>query len=275
MRQVKKHVGMRGLAAVAAVTALLAGPLVTGVSAAPTDRAVAMIEKHTGKPATALGAAGVSVAEGAHVFRPAVDRRTWVQTDGDDIRLIAELTRGESTVLFPDIAPEGFTIRLNADGSATVLDVDGHEAGTVERPWAYDASGTRLPTHYVVRGRGLEQVVSTDGAVYPIIADPWVTSGWYYTTAVHYIEMSWSETWKLKNALDSDWSNAPALLCGYLPRTASIACAAYWLGYRQDVKNTVNAAIANRKCYKVRMPLYGPGGAYFWAYDSYYKTCRA
>ena len=233
-----------------------------------------MVQKHTGKAAKALSADGLSL--GGHKITPARDRRTFVQYDtaNEVVTLIAELERGQSSATFADLVPQGYTITANEDGGASVTDPDGQAAGKVAKPWAYDATGRSLPTHYVVSGTGLVQQVDTDGATFPVIADPRVTAGWYYTTPVYFVELGWSETWKLKNAIDNNWSNAPALLCAYIPvTTARIVCAGMWLGIRQDVLNTVNAAIKNKKCYKARLPAQ-PGAAYLYAYDSYYLTCK-
>ncbi|WP_345207824.1 hypothetical protein [Fodinibacter luteus] len=211
------------------------------------------------------------------MVKPATDRRTFVQYDRStaEVSLIAELDEGQSTATFADLVPDDYSITLNDNGSATVTDGSGTEAGTVEKPWAYDASGRSLPTHYVLAGTGLVQHVDTDGATFPVIADPRVTAGWYYIYPVWFVEMSWSETWKLKSAVENNWSAAPALLCAYIPNTtARVVCGGLWIGIRQDVINTVRAALNAGKCYKARLPAHA-GGAAFVAYDSYYLTCKS
>ena len=63
------------------------------------------------------------------------------------------------------------------------------------------------------------------------------------------------------------------ILCGYLPsRLAVTTCGALYSLFQSDIRNTVNAAISHRKCYKARLPVTF-GGANLAAYDSYYVTC--
>jgi len=68
-----------------------------------------------------------------------------------------------------------------SDGSVAATDADGSALGVLAAPWATDANGTAVPTHYEVDGTTLTQVVEhKDGSYsYGITADPhW---GW-----VHY-----------------------------------------------------------------------------------------
>jgi hypothetical protein len=99
-----------------------------------------------------------------------------------------------------------------------------------------------------------------------------IDNGFYYTIPVHYVKFDWTYTWKLKNLLSSE-SGTVGLLCGYLPSKAAVTtCSAIYSVFRTDISNTINAAIAHRKCYKVRLPVTF-GGINLAAYDSYYVTC--
>jgi hypothetical protein len=51
--------------------------------------------------------------------------------------------------------------------------------GTISPPWAIDAAGRRLPTRYVAMGDTLIQRIDLTGAVFPVVADPYVTIGRY------------------------------------------------------------------------------------------------
>jgi hypothetical protein len=81
----------------------------------------------------------------------------------------------------------GVTVEINEDGSAvavvedTLTDPTTGQATAVDRivadinaPWAKDADGNDVPTHYVADGSTLTQVVSHRGAAtaYPVVADP-------------------------------------------------------------------------------------------------------
>jgi hypothetical protein len=82
---------------------------------------------------------------------------------------------------------EGLTPVLQADGSAVLQasSKDGVviEAGTVDVPWALDANGDAVATHYRVQGDALVQVVEHQGAAYPVVADPSVSSAGGSTSA--------------------------------------------------------------------------------------------
>ena len=51
--------------------------------------------------------------------------------------------------------------------------------GTFQTPWAKDASGALVPTHYIVQGSTLiQQVDVTSATTFPVVADPmFVTVG--------------------------------------------------------------------------------------------------
>ncbi|MFC3686752.1 hypothetical protein [Aquipuribacter hungaricus] len=72
---------------------------------------------------------------------------------------------------------------------------DNELVGTIEAPWAVDANGVAVPTHYEVRGPKLIQVVETDAnTAFPVVADPtvktrWYGFTWYFTKNESYIMM--------------------------------------------------------------------------------------
>ncbi|MCM3778401.1 hypothetical protein [Microbacterium hydrocarbonoxydans] len=67
----------------------------------------------------------------------------------------------------------GTQLLLLDDGSVSVSDARGFIAG-IESPWAVDAAGRSLDTHYEISGSTLTQVVDTTGATFPVVADPTV-----------------------------------------------------------------------------------------------------
>lgn len=59
------------------------------------------------------------------------------------------------------------------DGRVSVASAGGDLLAGIDSPWAVDATGRELATHYEVSGSELTQVVSTDSAtVFPLVADP-------------------------------------------------------------------------------------------------------
>jgi len=80
------------------------------------------------------------------------------------------------------------------DGGVTIWR-DGAMISALYQPWAIDANGVSVPTHYVVEGSTLTQVVDHTSAsyAYPIVADPTQTlpgSNAYYSKIVLNINSS-------------------------------------------------------------------------------------
>jgi hypothetical protein len=76
------------------------------------------------------------------------------------------------------------TAAVTDDGSALVLASSGEVLLRAAAPWAVDANGVSVPTHYEVRDTELIQVVDhTSGEfAYPIVADPRLDSGIGWTS---------------------------------------------------------------------------------------------
>lgn len=72
--------------------------------------------------------------------------------------------------------PEGATLEILPDGMVLVLDAQGEFFAGVAAPWAKDAEGADVPTHYEIRDSSLVQVVDhqIQGTNYPVTADPWL-----------------------------------------------------------------------------------------------------
>lgn len=87
----------------------------------------------------------------------------------------------------------GLTLQL-VDGGAEVTDTDGRTVMTVTAPWAKDAAGQSIPTHYTVDGNTLVQVVehtSVSDAVYPVVADPAIVP-WVVARCLLGLGLNWS-----------------------------------------------------------------------------------
>ena len=60
-----------------------------------------------------------------------------------------------------------------------MLGNDRYTIGEFEAPWALDADGNTVPTHFEVDGDTITQIVETDETTaYPVVADPHFTWGW-------------------------------------------------------------------------------------------------
>lgn len=82
--------------------------------------------------------------------------------------------------------PLGFVLDLSEEGGGVgIVAADKSEfAGAFAAPWAKDANGDAVPTHFLVRGDSLIQVVdhTVPGVVYPVVADPWLNQHLYYSS---------------------------------------------------------------------------------------------
>ncbi|PDQ35146.1 MAG: hypothetical protein B5766_07450 [Candidatus Lumbricidophila eiseniae] len=83
-----------------------------------------------------------------------------------------------------DIPAGGTVVHSKEDGSVVVFDASDEVIMTVAVPWAKDARGNSAPTRYEVVNDVLTQVVDhNDSFVCPIIADPYVGNGVFYSSA--------------------------------------------------------------------------------------------
>ncbi len=136
-----------------------------------------------------------------------------------------------NTILESVAAPETFEyvvsadnlahIDINDDGSAAFLASDGSFLGGAASPWAVDANGVAVPTHFEVAGNTLIQVVDHVGAgyQYPIVADPWLGANLYGNPWITYY--SWG--YKI-NVQPTDWGKV---------NTGG----ATWWAHRDEVRN--------------------------------------
>ncbi|MEV8545631.1 hypothetical protein [Streptomyces sp. NPDC051572] len=71
--------------------------------------------------------------------------------------------------------PDGGRVETSPEGAgAVVLDGDGNPVVLVPAPWATDANGAAVPSHFETNGKSLTQVVNHNSGdfVYPVVADP-------------------------------------------------------------------------------------------------------
>lgn len=101
-------------------------------------------------------AAPLSADEAAALLPPAVDVAV------EELHSSEGLATAEAPV--PTVE-ELQSVRAPAVTDAVVL-------AHLPAPWAVDAAGAELPTEYVVRGDQITQVVDTEGARFPVVADP-------------------------------------------------------------------------------------------------------
>lgn len=87
-------------------------------------------------------------------------------------------------------------LELQQDGSILVRDAGGNFVNLIQKPWAKDASGTSLRTHYTIESNIITQEIELSGADFPVVADPSFGCGFANCT----IQFNKSET--------RDWATA-------------------------------------------------------------------
>lgn len=94
----------------------------------------------------------------------------------DSIRFAAGFSSRTASTASWKLA-EGSELDALPDGRVSVGDADGNLLAGIDAPWAVDATGQRVPTHYTVSGTTLTQHLDyTPNTVFPVVADPKITS---------------------------------------------------------------------------------------------------
>jgi hypothetical protein len=76
--------------------------------------------------------------------------------------------------------PHDAVVELAEDGSVVAVGTDGSFVAGVHKPWAIDANGVPVPTHFTLDGNRLTQVISHDeDDAFPVVADPWLGASLY------------------------------------------------------------------------------------------------
>lgn len=144
----------------------------------------------------------------------------------------------------------GVTAVERTDGGLDLVGVDpasGLKAtvGSVDAPWAFDASGAVVPTRYEVSGSTFTQVVQLSKSLtYPVVADP--TFGWSYFI-VPTVYLNWSET--VKAAGDVAGVEVICAAVGLWNAPAGVICAAeVW-----NINSRSKTAVSHGKCVKLML----------------------
>ncbi|MDR6867417.1 hypothetical protein J2Y69_002020 [Microbacterium resistens] len=123
--------------------------------------------------------------------------------------------------------PPESEVTVNDDGSVAILGTDGSFLAGIHTPWAVDAEGNTVSTHYEVDGTHLTQIVSHDeGFAYPIVADPWLGAELYGGVATTYVSEGFIVTTR-----PTEWG---ALYSG-------VQNVAMWWAHADEVKNKMTS----------------------------------
>jgi hypothetical protein len=131
------------------------------------------------------GSKNSSVAEdGTVVFSTDESTDLAVQPTDRGVQIMSVLRDASAPSSFDyDLSlPTGALLSMSDDGGAVITGSDGSPLATVAAPWAADANGRSVPTHYTVVDGTLTQVVDRTAGdfSYPIVADPSIL--WWVVT---------------------------------------------------------------------------------------------
>ena len=129
-----------------------------------------------GLPGAGSSGAGQKIADGAVVYSSSIPSANAVipGASGAQFLITIKDRQASTSYAYRIQLPSGVFVHIQPDGSALVLAKDGSFGLKIGKPWAHDATGRSVPTHYIVDGTSLVQVINhrQRGVVYPVVADP-------------------------------------------------------------------------------------------------------
>lgn len=180
--------------------------------------------------------------------------------------LITVLHEGTSTAEFTMEVPVGLTASIQPDGSINLVDENQISYTFVAAPWAVDANGQHLPTHYQVEGDMLVQHVDTTDATFPVAADPslqWVPlphlALWgFQIKQFQVIATALATGGAWTGCTFSKLTGVPGKILNQICTVLGVSGA---IGVVNIVKNvwSNNSTVNNSTCYGI--PLYNPGSS--------------
>lgn len=145
-----------------------------------------------GLPEAGEASTAITSESGAIIYPSRSGAANTVVPLDDGVQMLTTITSADapSSFAYQIDAPQGGSVILNQDGTAVISDAEGKPLITTSAPWAVDANGTAVPTHYEVEGTRLIQVVdhATGDFSYPIVADPtywWGGKEWWSASRVN------------------------------------------------------------------------------------------
>lgn len=171
---------------------------------------------------------GVLASDGSVVYSDAGDTKQTVRPTDDGFRIhtILEDASASTEINHTVALPAGVRLVAGKDMPASkdipqggtevaavfLVGADDKVIGGFSAPWAKDAQGAAVPTHFEIRSGNLVQIVDhqSAGVVYPVVADPYL--GFDLIQSARWV---WhSEGWTME-VTPTGWARANA--GGYLP----------------------------------------------------------
>ncbi|GGT58858.1 hypothetical protein GCM10014713_60520 [Streptomyces purpureus] len=145
---------------------------------------------------------------------------------------------------------EGMDLQPGGDGGYLVVKeaADGVEVvGKIDAPWAKDAHGDPIATHYKVDGGALVQTVEVnESTAFPVVADPKVSFG-----RGIYLKYSKGEVKSLLPKIR--YLPAGSSACGAFGTVGGMVCGVLSYGVLNNIKNVWEYAAANGRCIEVKL----------------------
>lgn len=140
-------------------------------------------------------------------------------------------------------------LSIDQTSGALLVKVDGVNTALINAPWAHDANGQSLPTHYEVEGNVFTQVVETNGldVSYPITADPRVNWG----IVSGHVYFSKEETRKMAAGTAAGAAISPFWVL--VPPPFGEALGLWWVDNMMNVTVWATAATAQDKCLALKV----------------------
>jgi hypothetical protein len=171
------------------------------------------------------------------------------EPDGAQALIVIDGNDAPEHYAFPvEVNGQATALRNSDDGGLEILDPSGAVVATVATPWATDANGAPVPTHYEINGSSIVQIVDHHGAAYPVTADPKVSLGWKI-----YVKYSKSEVHRIASNPLTNKLKYTAAICAAIPNAvAAASCGLYVYDSFSSVSNTFESADRNRRCVEMQ-----------------------
>ena len=119
---------------------------------------------------------GVPLADGTMVY-PGTDAGLAVRpVEGGGLQALVTIASAEAPTSYAyDLQlPDGANYNFLEDGGIIVTNSDDEVIGSFSPPWAVDANGASVPTHFELTSTGIVQIIehNTGQFAYPVLADP-------------------------------------------------------------------------------------------------------
>lgn len=184
----------------------------------------------------ASGAKGAAEVSNGRVSYDNADGSSTVPVPKDDGSLqIATVIDGPTAPTSYSYAlglPDGYELLAADEGEGIAIAAKDKSdlLGVFAAPWAVDADGRAVPTHYEIQGSTLVQVVdhATGAFTYPVVADPWLDQELYYSPYL----TTWNGAFKVNvtpRQAGKDWAGI-----------------ATWWAHADEIKNKLAASYPSR-----------------------------